>query len=279
MNLTDTIESAELRFKQILEDFFISNYDDKYLTSHGINHHRRVWSYAKELLPLVACRQPASILPLPSKLIIACYLHDIGMSVDPGTRHGHLSRDLCIQFLINNDLHENEYQDVLEAIENHDRKDYIGNTGVNDLLSILSVADDLDAFGFTGIFRYSEIYLTRGINPDKIGYLIKENAVKRFDNFLSTFGFAGEIVDKYKKRYEVLNNFFNDYNNQVTVYEFGTINPLGYCGVIELFIHKIKNKIDLKDLYLYSNKYLGDSVIRWYLSELASELLVEHTLL
>ena len=32
----------------------------------------------------------------------------------------------------------------------------------NELLTILSVADDLDAFGFSGIFRYSEIYLIRG---------------------------------------------------------------------------------------------------------------------
>ena len=32
--------------------------------------------------------------------------------------------------------------------------------------TILSVADDLDAFGFTGIYRYLEIYLTRGINPE-----------------------------------------------------------------------------------------------------------------
>ena len=124
MNLTVTIESAELRFKQILEDFFISIYDDKTLSSHGIDHHRRVWSYAKELLPLVVSQQPVSISQLPSKLIIACYLHDIGMSVDPGIRHGHHSRDLCIQFLTNNHFPENEYQDVLEAIENHDKKNY-----------------------------------------------------------------------------------------------------------------------------------------------------------
>ena len=38
-----------------------------------------------------------------------------------------------------------------------------------NLLTILSVADDLDAFGFIGIYRYSEIYLTRGIDPEKIG--------------------------------------------------------------------------------------------------------------
>jgi hypothetical protein len=32
------------------------------------------------------------------------------------------------------------------------------------MLTILSVADDLDAFGYIGIYRYIEIYLERGIN-------------------------------------------------------------------------------------------------------------------
>ena len=50
MNLTASIESAELKFKQILEDFFVSVYDEKNLLSHGIDHHRRVWNYARELL-------------------------------------------------------------------------------------------------------------------------------------------------------------------------------------------------------------------------------------
>ena len=53
MNLTVSTESAELQFKQILEEFFIK-----------------------------ACR----LLQLLSKLIIASYLHDIGMSVETGVK-------------------------------------------------------------------------------------------------------------------------------------------------------------------------------------------------
>lgn len=272
MNLTVTIESAELRFKQIVEDFFISIYDDKSLSSHGIDHHRRVWSYAKELLPLVVGQQPDSISQIPSKLIIACYLHDIGMSVDPGIRHGHHSRDLCIQFLTNNHLPENEYQDVLEAIENHDKKNYTGNTSVNDLLAILSVADDLDAFGFTGIFRYSEIYLTRGINPEEIEHLIKDNAGKRFDNFVKIFGGSDELVQKHKKRFDILDNFFNEYNNQVISYKFGGQHPAGYCGVIEVLLNLISNKKVLKEFWNESEKYSNDPVIRWFFEGLAAEL-------
>ena len=113
---------------------------------------------------------------------------------------GNTAGDLCIQFLIKNNLPVNDYRDVLTAIENHDRKDYPDDPGVDDLLKILSVADDLDAFGFAGIFRYSEIYLTRGINPEKIGHLIRENSKKRFDNFVKTFGFSDDLVQKHKKK-------------------------------------------------------------------------------
>jgi HD superfamily phosphodiesterase len=99
MNLTGTIESAEKQFKQILEDFFISVYNENSLSSHGIDHHRRVWNYSKELLKLFPLKNPAQISRLPTELIITSYLHDIGMSVDPGIRHGKHSKNLCIQFL------------------------------------------------------------------------------------------------------------------------------------------------------------------------------------
>jgi hypothetical protein len=271
MNLTVTIESAELRFKQIVEDFFISIYDEKSLSSHGIDHHRRVWSYAKELLFQLPDQMTVSTSQLPSKLIIASYLHDIGMSVDHGISHGHHSRVLCIQFLTKNHLPENEYQDVLEAIENHDRKNYSGNSSVNDLLTILSVADDLDAFGLTGIYRYSEIYLTRGISPEMIGLLIKANAGKRFDNFVKNFGFADELVQKHTKRFDVLDNFFNEYNNQVISYKFGGQCPAGYCGVIEVLQNLISNKKVLKEFWNESKIYSDDPVIRWFFDGLATE--------
>jgi HD superfamily phosphodiesterase len=272
MDLTHTIESAENIFKQILEDFFVSVYKEQSLSSHGIDHHRRVWNYSKELLELVPLKDSVQIYRLATELIIACFLHDIGMSVDTGIRHGKHSRNLCIQFLNRNNLPQNDFHDVLEAIEYHDNKDYAGNSSRNELLTVLSVSDDLDAFGFIGIFRYSEIYLTRGLDPDKIGYLIRENAEKRFDNFVKTFGSESEIVQKHRNRYIILDNFFFKYNEQVPSYHFGTKNPSGFCGVLETFVFMINNKIGLEEIYLNSKKYMVDPVIRWYFSELEKEL-------
>jgi hypothetical protein len=272
MNLTLTIESAENQFKQILEDFFISVYNEKSISSHGIDHHRRVWRYSKDLLQLIHSENTLQISQLTSKLIIACYLHDIGMSVDPGEKHGRYSKDLCIDFMVKNNINQNDYNDTLEAIENHDNKNYPENEITNNLLTILSVADDLDAFGFTGIYRYSEICLKRGIIPEKIGYLICENAEKRFKYFTRKFGSSKEFFEKHKKRYEVLNNFFLKYNEQLPSYQFGTKNPSGYCGVVEIFDHIVKNEIVLSDTFIHSERYFVDPIICFHFTELEKEL-------
>jgi hypothetical protein len=208
---------------------------------------------------------------LPFKLIIVCYLHDIGMSVDPGIRHGHHSRDLCLTFLERNNLNKNDYQNVLLAIENHDNKEYYSFDGFYDLLTILSVADDLDAFGFTGIYRYSEIYLTRGINPLEIGNLIRENAAKRFDNFNKTFGFSEELRHKHEKRFDTLITFFGEYNNQVSSYEFGSQQPSGYCGVIEIINDAVKRKKTLQSILNGPLKNTTDEIIRWFITGLISD--------
>lgn len=272
MDLTGTIESAEKQYKQILEEFFISVYNEKSLSSHGIDHHRRVWNYSKELLRLIPVKNTIQFSRLASEMIIACYLHDTGMSIDPGINHGKLSRNLCLQFLIQNNLHENDYKDVLEAIENHDNKNYCDEPSKNYLLTVLSVSDDLDAFGITGIFRYSEIYLTRRISPEKIGSLIRENAAKRYNNFVKTFGPDSELVRKHSNRYYILDNFFSKYNDQLPFYHFGENSPSGYCGVIEIILFMMNNNLLLKDLFMKPEKYSKDNVMRWFFAELEKEL-------
>jgi HD superfamily phosphodiesterase len=273
MNLTTEIESAELLFKQVLEGFFVSIYDDKSLPSHGIDHHRRVWGFTRELIMLLAGYDMITDTTLPFKLIIACYLHDIGMSVDPGITHGHHSRDLSHKFLERNNLKISDYQDVLVAVENHDNKGYCDFTGKYDLLTILSVADDLDAFGFTGIYRYSEIYLTRGIDPAEIGNMIMNNATKRFDNFEKTFGFSEELYKRHKKRYDILINFFDEYNGHVGSYKFGSHQPYGYCGVIEIIKDATERKIKFQSILNGPLKNSPDETIRWFITGVISDSL------
>ncbi len=273
MDPTGIIESAERKYKQILEEYFISVYNDATLSSHGIEHHRRVWNYSRELLKLIPLKnENNNIIQLTEELIIASYLHDIGMSVDPGIKHGKHSRELCLRFLSAYNLREDDFPDLSDAIENHDNKDYPGNEIRNELLKILSIADDLDAFGYIGIFRYSEIYLTRGINPGKIGYLIRENASKRFNNLAPALETHSGYFQKHHQRYIILDEFFRKYNEQLPSYHFYTLNPSGNCGVIQLFANMISDKISLSEIYKQVQTSINDPVIKVFFGELEKEL-------
>ncbi len=272
MNLTDSIASAEYKFKKRLEEFFITTYCNKPLTSHGIDHHRRVWRFAKRLLHLLNDKDPELITNLPSRLIIACYLHDIGMSIDTGERHGHHSKKSCHSFLDLNNLKTDDYIDVLEAIEYHDKKDYPSLSFVNKTLKVLSVADDLDAFGFIGIYRYSEIYLTRGVSHSEIGYLINKNASIRYNNFQEIFGNNDPFLKNQTDRYNILYDFFNNYNKQISSHNFDPANPSGYFGIIANFQYIIDNHITLEDYLKQPGTDSDDPVILWYFEELEKEL-------
>jgi HD superfamily phosphodiesterase len=272
MNLRNNILSAELRFQKPLEEFFKSVYDEKSLYSHGIDHHRRVWNYAKELLLSSDNKDFINDSGFPEKLIIACYLHDIGMSVDPGIKHGYHSRELCCLFLKNNLLKEGDFHDVLRAIENHDNKEYTDSAFSDDLLTILSVADDLDAFGYIGIYRYLEIYLTRGTNPSDLGNQIIRNAGKRFENFMSNFGYESDLVNKHKRRFNILESFFSNYNTNVASYQFRGPHPEGYCGISDIILKYLSENKELKDSLKEIGNYSDDLVITEFFTGLIDEL-------
>ena len=212
MNVIEIIESAEKKHLQVLEKFFIEKWGNTHLNSHDVNHHHRVWRNVKELLLCTENAGTKYTSDFCNKLLIACYLHDIGMSVDPGVAHGIQSRELCKAFLLKNNIDESDFHDVMEAIEYHNDIEYNNNFRHNELLRILSSADDLDAFGYIGIYRYFEIYLARGIRPEVIGSEIKNNAGKRFQNFMLNFGTFPELVEKHRKRYQILDEFFTDFN-------------------------------------------------------------------
>lgn len=214
MYCNEDIVSAETNIKQRLEDFFCTTWGKKVLFSHDITHHRRVWSFAKELFPLQS-EDPVCIPFSAMELIVACYLHDIGMAFDTGPKHGRISASVCSAFLKENDLDISLFKNALNAIESHDNKEYRSLARENRLLELLSCADDLDAFGFTGIYRYLEIYIIRGIRDEELGYMIRENAANRLNHFISVFGSNIELIAKHKKRHAILDIFFERYNKDL----------------------------------------------------------------
>lgn len=271
MNPVETIESAERDYQQLLEIYFSKHWGKTVLSSHDINHHRRVWYYSRELLTKTLQTGNFHINFPPHKLLIACYLHDLGMISDRGTEHGIHSRHLCGQFLELNNFSLSEYSDLLSAIEYHDRKDYGSPGRPDDLVTILSVADDLDAFGFIGIYRYMEIYLKRGISPDKACDLIRENATKRFSNFFRVYGFLSDLAQIHKERFETLDRFFAGYSKQLHGHRSRENRSGGHCGVIELISSGVSKDLlfdGILDL-LFVNS--SDPVINWFFLNLKEE--------
>ncbi|MCU0455650.1 MAG: HD domain-containing protein [Bacteroidales bacterium] len=213
MHIDDLIRYSEENYKNQLEEFFSRKFPGGQLVSHGLDHHRRVWNYAKELLHYINFKKDQQFV---NSLMIACYLHDIGMVVDAGEKHGRHSRILCKEFLTERNLNPAVFDDLLLAVENHDDKEYSSPGVENNLQMILSAADDLDAFGETGKARYLEIYRMRGITEDAIPKSILDNAQKRFRNFEKIFSGHPHLVRKHMKRYQTLVDYFRSIDEEAS---------------------------------------------------------------
>lgn len=141
-------------------------FSEAFLPSHDHMHHYRVWCNAKELMFLMedaGCRMSPE---LPVQLILAAFFHDTGLLHTHDEKHGLESRKLCEEFFRGSDHPlPAGFPEILDAIEHHDDKSYTGKAitleaGLS-VLKLLSVSDDLDAFGYTGIYRYKYILSVR----------------------------------------------------------------------------------------------------------------------
>jgi len=274
MDIHRALINAETKHLKNLEQFTEEVFRDVFLPSHGPEHHRRVWRYGVEIAletDFSGFQDPESFA---SGLIIACYLHDTGMAFDRGERHGIKSAELCKRFLEKYSLPEKKYAKTIEAIEKHDCKSGHDGDHGNLLSLILNIADDLDAFGYTGIYRYFEIYLERGIPLNILGERILTNASGRFENFKRFYATRKVLFNRHLKRFRIVEEFFRNYIKESGNYRFGTDRPHGYCGIAEvtrLMLHNRLHPVNgLEQSHITRN--LNDPVIRWYFSELKKEL-------
>lgn len=265
------IQKVEKSLKRQIESFFITEFSENSLFSHGLNHHRRVWNYAVELVKAGYININAADELFIFNLLIACYFHDIGMAENQDKNHGVASRKKCLKFLANHKLNSGDFSEALEAIEFHDDKTYAASKPVNNILAILSAADDLDAFGFIGIYRYADIYLRRNIEKINIGEKILENAKGRFMNFINNKNTNNDFFKKHIVRYDILNNFFAAYNNDIARYAQIDSKPRGYCGVIDI-IHSLIDSAEKPDFSNIFSEYSSDKIISWFAAGISEEL-------
>jgi hypothetical protein len=210
--LNDRIRDTQARWLNRLFQLNRSYFAATGLPSHNHWHHLRVWGFMKELLGQLDQQGIAYSQDELDGLIIACFFHDAGMASTLDEAHGRVSADLCHRFFVEHPkLAPRCILSVLEAIEVHDNKDYSNMPAPKEkppLSLLLTVADDLDAFGNTGILRYTEILLLRGWKLEDLPDRILNNARGRMTHLEAAFAQNRQFIEKQRQRCNLLNEFF-----------------------------------------------------------------------
>jgi HD superfamily phosphodiesterase len=204
-------KTAEDKWERHILLYLSGLYKNRWIPSHDLTHHKRVWQNAKDLTRLIEPKIQLEDSHFYEKLILSCFFHDTGLLQDTGELHGTLSRKFCEDFLrLHKDKIEFDTTKMLEAIENHDRKNYknISGTSSVGLFEILSMADDFDAFGAIGAYRYIEIYLLRLFEPNQIAEKILYNAAGRYRNFVQILNKFKVEIPFLEPKYEKLRSLF-----------------------------------------------------------------------
>lgn len=208
------------------------------LPSHDHTHHLRVWNLCKSLLLEISSFNSKMDQSLVEGVLVAAFFHDLGMFSSIREDHGRLSREICELWFRENgqDLPE-KYSEILSAIEFHDRKkekiyESFLPDKVPEILGILSVADDLEALGIIGIYRYAEIYLMRDIPLEELGKRILDNVKSRFKKIEAGCRLCPELLAEYRNQYEDLHDFYTDFNQQLKNTSSAYQESSGPLGVI-----------------------------------------------
>ena len=206
MNLDKLIIQVELKWLKTAESFFNSCFENIWLPSHDFEHHLRVWDYAKEQVFGFERKGVSFDYDFIESLCIAALMHDVGLSRTFDESHGKESAELTKTFLNANPTSSSRLrEEMLEAICLHDDKSYLNKKASQvhpSIYQILTVADDMDAFGYLGVFRYFEIYERRGISAKEMVPSIIKNINKRFEFVGSRLKDFPIVYKAQKERFE-----------------------------------------------------------------------------
>jgi hypothetical protein len=138
-----------------------------------------------------------------------------------------------------------KFQTILQAVEHHDEKSYtesIGSTqeGISELLDILSAADDLDALGAIGVYRYAEIYLFRGIPITDLPGRVLTNLEARMTKLNHVFKDLPDFMKGHMKRHALIRDFYERLKGDILNGGRGQTREL-----MDLISFSLENKINL----------------------------------
>ncbi len=213
---------------------------NSHMPSHDHTHHLRVWEYCRQLL-IHANRHGHSFSnDFVEALLAAALFHDIGLSRITDERHGPEGAELFKQYLADNpDIRLSLTDDIIEAIRIHDLKSPSLLNEAFDLASILTISDNLDAFGYIGAYRYAEIYLIRGMDASEVAPRSLENIEKRFNGFKLHYAQLPEFYEEQKQRYLQACSVFNDKPVMAEMME----------SILQLSLKKQMNILEIAETY------------------------------
>jgi HD superfamily phosphodiesterase len=202
-----TLKSVENIWLNVLTEKVDSIFKNTFLPSHDLQHHLRVWEYAKRLLIAFEGQNKVFSVEKIEALMLAVFFHDTGLTITMDSAHGEAGSAIALEFIKSlKENWKNEYtSELLEAIVKHDDKEYSGFTEMGNtsgIYQILTVADDIDALGCLGLIRYFEIYFNRNIHETTITEKIKVNLSSRFEFISKQISHLPEYYQLQKSRYE-----------------------------------------------------------------------------
>ncbi len=248
INLKNIILEVENKWFNKLYNFSKLSFNNCNLPSHDHNHHLRVWHYCKEII-INNAKKKIFLYSDVENLIIASFMHDIGMTKTLDIIHGIESGKICDNYFNSNKIVKPErYLEIIDAIEKHDDKNYKKKQKDSlSTLAILSIADDLDAFGVIGILRYIEIYYLRDNNIFRMPRDILRNLEKRYANFITKYFYLEEFNKLHTSRYLKIHNFFSELQNEIEIESYSSLKKTGAVGFLNIVLcNFIHNNIDIE---------------------------------
>ncbi len=278
-SLSENIILAEKKWLNEIYNFLKAEFIKNPLPSHDHLHHIRVWKYGKLLIQQIQNSAIETDYDFIEALLIASLFHDSGMLKTYGKDHGMAGKIICTEFMSEFDEKPARMDEILNAIEKHDNKTYMGpgpliKDNKPNLLTVLNICDDLDAFGKIGIYRYAEIYLMRGIPLEDLGLKIIANLAGRFQNFNSNCSKLPEMIRIHIPRFNEIDRFFRQYNLQLRKIEAGEGNARsGPVAVIKIiYRYSLLHQNDMESICEAIVSENSDAYIQNFFKDLRKEI-------
>ncbi|MHC1705251.1 MAG: HD domain-containing protein [Tenuifilaceae bacterium] len=281
--LLERISDSEQKWLKPLYNHSKAIFEKTHLPSHDAEHHLRVWLHCRGLLIELHKAGLEITFDTIDKSIVACFFHDAGLSKDMGEQHGFLGRKICEDFFDQNPFFQvPDLEEVLQAIEQHDDKSKKEITAITPdtmktVLKLVSAADDLDALGYIGVFRYIEIYLKRGIPDVEIPKKVCNNLRNRFSNFLNTYSGLSKYAEKQKNRYKETYDFFTELDALISEKSELLDSQLAVFNIIKEKL--VDKKMGINETIEETLRINTKGYALWYFSKLRNELEVTSALI